>query len=115
MKTTKTITFKIHASKDKAKLEPDDRAFRGRVVAAKPSRITVEIEIDDDHGLHKGAPVLLFRDSDLEMNEHAARITNDDAGKMRALIRQHPRTSSAASLRELLKRRTRLLRARKAP
>lgn len=114
MKTTTTTTFKIYATKDKAKLEPDDRAFRGRVVAAGPSRITVEIDIDDDHELHKGVPVLLFRDSDTEMNEMAARITEENAAKMRALIRKHKGTSSADSCREFLRRRARLLRKGKA-
>ena len=113
--TAKPITtIKLHMHGTKAKILPEEKAFRGRVIAAGASRITVEIEVDDDHGFRKGVPVLLLHDSDRMLEEHAARLTEEDVARFRSYLRK-PGTKVGGELsRDLLKRRAKLLRRKVA-
>ena len=112
---TKPITtIKLHMHGMRAKILPEEKAYRGRVVQAGASRITVEIEVDDDHGFRKGVPVLLIRDSDTELEEHAARLTEEDVARFRSYLRKPGTKVGGELFRDLLKRRAKLLRGKAA-
>lgn len=108
--TTKPLTIKLHMHGTSAKILPEEKAFRGRVVAAGAYRITVEIDVDDDHGFRKGVPVLLLHDSDTELDEHAARLTEEDVARFRSYLRKSGTKVGGELFRDLLKRRAKLLR-----
>ena len=111
-KTIKPTTIPVHTGKP-GKLLPDEKAYRGRVTSAGPSRITVEIEIADDHPFRKGEPVLLIHDADTALDETAARIDETKAAETRALLKSPGMRGAAGDLlRELLKRRRRLQRTK---
>jgi hypothetical protein len=110
--TAKPISFKVFGSRTKAKVSTSEKLYRGKVIAAAgPSRITVEIEVDDDHGIRKGDPVFLVQDSETLLDEMAARLTEEQVAECRALLRKHGAQTGAMVLtQDLLKRRRRLAR-----